>query len=123
VLQPLIFVPCRIPAHGIIILIIGWVFTVIEGPQRLNAHLYLRKQIKMSLSQQFPDISGRIRAKAKRVTKPVNANRPLLYSEDSGVAAYYEGEFRRWHAKLFFIVSACIAIIYLAFLNSARIIH
>jgi hypothetical protein len=77
----------------------------------------------MSLIQQFPDISGRIRAKIKRAIKPVNASRTLPYSEDPGVAAYYEGEFRRWHVKLLFIGAACMATIYLAILNSAWIVN
>ena len=77
----------------------------------------------MNLIQQFPDISGRIRAKIKRANKPVNANRQLPYSEDPGTPAYYEGGFRRWHVKLFFIIGACMAIIYFAFLNSGWIIN
>jgi hypothetical protein len=77
----------------------------------------------MTLIKQFPDISGRIRAKIKRANKPVNASWPLPYNEDPGVAAYYEGEFRRWHMKLFFIVAACIAISYFAILNGVWIMN
>lgn len=77
----------------------------------------------MSLTEQFPDVSGRIRARIKRANRPVNANMPLPYREDPLIAAYYEGQFRRWHMKLFFIVSACLAITYFGLLNSARIIN
>jgi hypothetical protein len=82
-----------------------------------------RKTNQMNLIKQFPDISGRIRAKAKRANKPVNANRQLPYREDAAVVAYYEGEFRRWHLKLFLIVPACMAIVYFALLNSVGIMN
>jgi hypothetical protein len=77
----------------------------------------------MNLIQQFPDISGSIRAKIKRANIPVNATRPLPYSEDIALAAHYEGKFRRWHLKLLFIIASCVGTIYFALLNSAWIIN
>jgi len=77
----------------------------------------------MNLVKQFSDISGRIRAKVKFANKPVHANRPLPYDEDPGVAAYYEGQFRRGHVKVVVTIAAGLAMIYFALLNSKVIMN
>jgi hypothetical protein len=80
----------------------------------------------MNLIKQFPDISEKMRAKTRmeqRVYRVANAMQPLTYIEDKAVAKYYEGEFRRWHFKLFFIMAASVGGIYFALLKSPWILN
>ena len=80
----------------------------------------------MNLILQFPDISEQMRSKTKRNQrnfKAVNANHPMPYSEDETITKYYEGEFRRWHFKLLFIIAASLGIVWFSVLNSAWIFN
>lgn len=80
----------------------------------------------MNLTKQFPDISEKLRAKIKisaRNYKPVNAPQSSSYIEDQAVVKYYEGEFRRWHLKLLFIVVVTLSSFYLVLLKSGWIFH
>jgi hypothetical protein len=80
----------------------------------------------MNLIQQFPDISQKIRSKiaeGQRNYKTANAKQAMPYSEEEAVSAYYEGEFRRRHFKLFFIVGSILGIIYFALLKGSWILN
>jgi hypothetical protein len=80
----------------------------------------------MNLIDQFPDVSEKMRANIRMSRKnyaSANAIQPLSYSEGEAVSRYYEGEFRRWHFKLLFIVAASVGIVYLALLNGAWIFN
>ena len=80
----------------------------------------------MNLIQQFPDISGKIRARIKinnRNYKAVNPVQPLSYIENEVVSKYYEGEFRRWHLKFLFIIAFTLGILYFTLLKSAWIFN
>jgi hypothetical protein len=80
----------------------------------------------MNLIKQFPDISEKMRAKIRmeqRVYRVTNAMQPLTYIEDKAVVKYYEGEFKRWHFKLFFIVAASIGGVYFVLLKSSWILN
>jgi hypothetical protein len=79
----------------------------------------------MNLIKQFPDISEKMRAKTRidqRIYRTANAVRPLTYMEDKAVVEFYDGEFRKWHFKLFFIVAASIGVIYFTLLKTSSII-
>lgn len=74
----------------------------------------------MNLILQFPDISEEMRSKSKknqRNYKAINANHPLAYSEDEIVSKYFEGEFRRWHIKLFIIIAASLGFLWFTIIN------
>jgi hypothetical protein len=80
----------------------------------------------MSLIEQFPDISEKVRAKIKmsgRNYKAANAPFPLSYCESDAVTKYYEGQFKRWHLKLLFTLAVCVSLLYFTLLQSARILH
>jgi hypothetical protein len=47
----------------------------------------------------------------------------MPYTEEEAVSAYFEGEFRRWHFKLFFIVGAILGTIYFALLKSSWVLN
>jgi hypothetical protein len=53
--------------------------------------------------------------------KSVNVIQPQSYIEDEAVTQYYEGEFRRWHIKLLFIVAATFGTLYFILLKSSWI--
>jgi hypothetical protein len=79
----------------------------------------------MNLIKQFPDITEKMRLKIKTTQKSykaANAAQPI-YLEDEAVVKFYEGEFKRWHFKLFFIVGAILAILYYGLLQSASIFN
>jgi hypothetical protein len=78
----------------------------------------------MNLIQQFPDISEKMRCKnrrmGQRIYRTANAVQSVTYSEDRGSRPnHYDGEFRRRHFKLFFIVAASLGTIYFALLKSS----
>jgi len=79
----------------------------------------------MNLIQQFPDISGKMRARIKtnQNYRAANAMQPLSYIESQAVVQYYEGEFRRWHLKLLFIIVASFGTLYFAILKSSWILN
>lgn len=80
----------------------------------------------MNLIQQFPDVSQKIRSKiaeGQRNYKTANAKQSIIYSEEEAVSAHYEGEFRRWHFKLFFIVGSILGTIYFALLKSSWVLN
>ena len=75
----------------------------------------------MNLIQQFPDISAKIRSKTGVVDKKyrsANAKQSSGYIEHESVAQYYEGEFRRWHIKFLFILTASLGIFWVVLLKS-----
>jgi hypothetical protein len=75
----------------------------------------------MNPVQQFPDISEKIRSKnriVERNYRSANARRSLAYTEEDALVKYYEGEFRKWHIKFLFILSATIGVVALILLKS-----
>jgi hypothetical protein len=75
----------------------------------------------MTLIQQFPDISEKMRSKNQmdyRNNRSANTKRPLGYIENEAVIQYYEGTFRRWHIKFLSIVAVTLGIIYVIILKS-----
>jgi hypothetical protein len=80
----------------------------------------------MNPIEQFPDISEKVRAKIKmssRNYKAANALFPVSYCESDAVTKYYEGHFKRWHVKLFFILAVCVSLFYFTLLQGARILQ
>lgn len=76
----------------------------------------------MNLIKQFPDITEKMRAKIKvtqKNYKTANAIQPVILIEDEAVVKFYEGKFKRWHFKLFFIIGSILAILYYGLLQSA----
>jgi hypothetical protein len=75
----------------------------------------------MTLAQQFPDISASIRSRNKTEFSSIrsaNAIPPVTYTEAEGVVRYYQGEFNRWHLKLFLIVAGTLGIVYYIILKA-----
>jgi hypothetical protein len=75
----------------------------------------------MNLVHQFPDISETIRSKNKagsRSYRSANAKKYPGYSEEQAAVKYYDGEFRKWHIKFLFILSATLGIVSLILLKS-----
>jgi hypothetical protein len=75
----------------------------------------------MNLIQQFPDISEEMRSKNKagvKIYRSANAKKSLGYTEEEAVVKHYEGEFKKWHIKFLFILSATLGIVSLILLKS-----
>jgi hypothetical protein len=69
----------------------------------------------MTLIEQFPDVSEKVRAKFKialRKQRDENAFRELPYDHDKSLVKFYDDEFRKWHIKLLFIILSIVAMIY-----------
>jgi hypothetical protein len=79
----------------------------------------------MNLIKQFPDITEKMRSKIKVTQKNYKTAyaAQVIYVEDEAVVKFYEGEFRRWHFKLFFIVGSILAILYFGLLQSASVFN
>jgi hypothetical protein len=75
----------------------------------------------MDLITQFPDISMKIRERAriKQTDKIAKPARPVVtYSIDQTRAQMHDREFRRWHLKLFILMIITLVGVYLMVLNS-----
>jgi hypothetical protein len=88
-----------------------------------NRDICLSKKNKMTLAQQFPDVSMLIREKKKLSLKYNEAElfKDIHYNPISVEQKFYDKEFRNWHYKVLIYLACLFTGLYYLILN-ARVI-